>query len=343
MISDNKQIDGIYKKNDYIFWNKVSVIDNYILEFLKNKFPNSLILPEFTMIDWFVLNENLPIEIQSTIIKSIGSPAHSAFEDHIRQQIEQNIKNYEKCWFFFDSEYLRYLQNDIERNISINYDWLYKLLKCEKLKIFTCSYDGNIVERTCEDFGFIKKFSSTCELGDNDDHRILQKNKSIILLNVFNGNLISTDDVVKVRQKLLEIKQKNEIRKGAFYNFIKYTESGTKEKTICYIYKLMGNLERVNMGLNCNIEKQDVSQNSVIFDFDTLSLTEQLYGGQQSTIRQFVDKNNICQYFPGYLRNKEKWDFIKNSKIKLNRRQLNAIITGKINPLDWNKLIDGGW
>lgn len=139
----------IARKDDYIFWKNVRMTNDHIFEFIKNKFPNSLILPEFNMIDWFVIDENLPIEIQSTIVDRDGIPRHAHFENAIRQQLEQNIINYGTCWFFFDEYYLKYLQKDIGKTVSINYDWLYKLLQEEKLKIFTVTHDGKIDEKPC--------------------------------------------------------------------------------------------------------------------------------------------------------------------------------------------------
>lgn len=90
---------------DYIFWNKAEIVLPLIYEFLKINYPNCLILPELNHIDFVVLDENLPVEVQSTII--LGSQkrkkrnlAHSLFEQLIEKQIKQNIERYGKCWFF---------------------------------------------------------------------------------------------------------------------------------------------------------------------------------------------------------------------------------------------------
>lgn len=338
-----EHIEGIVKKNGYVFWNNVSLVDNYIFEYLKSIFPNGLILPEFCLIDWFVLEENLPIEIQSTLLKSTGTPAHANFEKSIRQQLEQNIKNYEKCWFFFDSEYLRYLQNDIEKNISVNYDWFYKLMKDEKLKVFTCSYNGKIEEKNAKEFEFIRKFSSTCELEYSQDSRIIQRNKSKIANNAFKNMNIKSEDIVKLRNNMLRIKNEENL-KGTFYQFSRFIENPI-EKSICNIYRILGGeLEIINRALDCKIVNNDSGENNrLLWYFDTLGLTEQTWRSQQKTLRRFVDKDNIVQYLPGYTRNKEKWDYLKESKMNLTKRQLDAIMRGEINPLNWKKLIDGGW
>lgn len=84
----NNKIDGIVIKNGYTFWYNVSIVDDYIFEYLSKKFPNGLIIPEFCLIDYFVLEQDLPIEIQSTLLKPTITPAHANFEKTIRQQLE---------------------------------------------------------------------------------------------------------------------------------------------------------------------------------------------------------------------------------------------------------------
>lgn len=334
--------DGVLTKNGYTFWYKASVVEKYIFEYISKTFPDDLVIPEFCLIDYFVLGKDIPIEIQSTLLKPTGSPAHANFEKNIRSQLEQNIKIYNICWFIFDSEYLRYLQNDIEKNISINYDWLYKLIRDGKLKVFTCSHEGKIEEKTSKEFEFIKKYSSTCTLEENSDERILQRNKSKIMYNIFNNVSLKSEDILKLRNKLLQIKRERNL-KGTFYQFSHYLED-PNEKSICNIYRILGGeLNIINNALDCKIENDERSSRMVIWHFDVLGLTEQIGGGQQKTLRRFVDDNNIGQYLPGYIRNKEKWDYLKESKMNLTKRQLDAIMMGKINPLDWKKLTNSGW
>ena len=40
----------------------------------------------------------------------------------------------------------------------------------------------------------------------------------------------------------------------------------------------------------------------------------------------------ICKHFPGHLRNKEIWKFLKESNMKLDVNRLDAIIQGKVDP-----------
>lgn len=64
-----------------------------------------------------------------------------------------------------------------------------------------------------------------------------------------------------------------------------------------------------------------------IFDVEGLS---------NNVITKFIDRFDICKYFPGYLRNKDIWDKLKGCN--LNGRQFDNIVTGKndaINRLDY--------
>lgn len=333
-----EQTNGIIKKNGYTFWSNVSIVDEYIFEFIRNKFPDSLILPEFNRVDWTVIDKNLPIEIQSTIISKEMTMSHVQFEEHIRQQLEQNIKTSGRCWFFFDAEYLRYLQNTAGGCISINFDWFYRLIKGDELKVFTVTHDGNIEEKSYKDFGFIKKLSRTCELGIDDDSRILERNLLKITANIFNYYEITTEEMRKFRKQFNE---RNDT-KYHFRDWLRRDGSSDREKMICDIYRSLFSLNMINIGFDCKVpDDKNVSNTTV--RFSQLGLTERLYGRNQDVIKRFVDLPDISQYFPGYIRNKEKWDYLKKSMINLNSKRFNAIVTGKVNPLDWKNLINGGW
>ncbi len=146
--------------NKYIFWNNASVALPYVYKFLKTCYPNSIILPEFNHIDFVVLQENLPVEVQSTIIfryndsekKALGN---SYFEQMIEKQIKQNIERYGKCWFFFDSEYFRYLQSGTSSSIRTDYKWFIRYIRNNLLCVFIVSHDGIIKEVKYEDLEFL--------------------------------------------------------------------------------------------------------------------------------------------------------------------------------------------
>lgn len=336
-----EEIDGIVRKDGYVFWNNVSVVDDYVFKFIRNKFPDSLILPEFNLVDWTVIDKDLPIEIQSTIVNNKSKTiSHSQFEEHIRQQLEQNIKNSGRCWFFFDGEYLRYLQNAATGAMSINFDWFYRLMKENKLNVFTVIYDGKIEEKSCEDFGFIKKLSRTCELAIDEDSRILERNLLKITTNVSNYYGITTEEMVELRKKFNE--RNHDDTKYHFRDWLHREEGTDREKIISDIYRSLFSLNMINMGFDCKVP-DDKNISNITVRFSMLGLTERLYGRNQNVIKRFVDLPNISQYFPGYIRNKEKWDYLKESKTNLNSKRFNGIVTGKVDPLDWKKLINGGW
>ncbi len=88
---------------------------------------------------------------------------YSRWEGNIREQIEQNIINHGRWWFFFDSELLRCTQNS-GKQTSINMDWFRKFMKEEKLMVFTVNHDGNIKEKDYKDFDFLSEISQTCKI-----------------------------------------------------------------------------------------------------------------------------------------------------------------------------------
>lgn len=332
--------DGIIRINGYIFWRYASIIDDHIFQYLSNKFPKGLIVPEFNLVDWIVIDENLPIEIQSTIVDKNGHISHSQFEEHIRKQLEQNIKIFGRCWFFFDAEYLRYLQNDAGGCISINFDWFYKLMKENKLEVFTVTYDGKIEKKNRYDFEFIKKLSMTCELGMTEDSKKLEQNLLKIATNVFNYYEITTDEMRKLRIKFYE--RNSHLSRYHFRDWLRRDDSSIREKKISDIYKALFCLNMINTGFDCKVTNDKNVRNTTV-RFSHLGLTERIYGRNQNIIKIFTDYSNISQFFPGYIRNKEKWDYLKESKMQLDSRRFNAIVTGRVNPLDWKKLINGGW
>ena len=86
-------MSGIIEFKGYSFWKNIDVVHDKIWSFLTNKFSDSIIFPELFGVDFFIVNENIPVEVQSTILlkykKGINRGrlilAHSQFE----QQIEK--------------------------------------------------------------------------------------------------------------------------------------------------------------------------------------------------------------------------------------------------------------
>ena len=174
-------VEVIYDNETYKTWN-LKLAYSIITKFLKEKYQNSLIIPELNKIDLIlfdnILNDIIPIEIQKTPLNAQNKFSHTDFEESIRKQLEDNIENYGKCWFFFDAEYLRFLQSgNIGNCISINLTWIVKLMRENTLKVFTIKYDETVKELTTKEFDFLKNISQNCVIGYNNDDRILNRNK----------------------------------------------------------------------------------------------------------------------------------------------------------------------
>lgn len=206
------------KVGDHIFWKYADDVRPYVFEYLKKVFPNAFIIDELDRIDICVLDENLPVEIQSMMFRR-HYPRISEFEDDTRRQLEQNVVTNGKCWLFFDGAFLDYIKKGLGTNTSINLDWLYKYFKEEKIRIFTITHNGIIKELKDEDFVFLLNKSLTCKKGEDDDLRILQRNKLKIALNVFKGHGFTTDEIKKLHKTYT--KTFYSIIKGEYPNYMK--------------------------------------------------------------------------------------------------------------------------
>lgn len=295
--------NGIVKLNGYTFWSKVEVVEIFVVNDLKKKFPNSLIIPELNKMDFAVIKENLPVEIQSTMVHD-KYLTHSGFEDRIRKQIEDNIENYERCWFYFDSEYYRYLNESAKSNASINLDWFAKYVKEGKLKVFTVKYDGEIKELKYEDLEFIRLLSNTCKIECGSDERILNRNKLKIMdevLTKYNFTQCEIDKFINLYDL-----RKNKIESLSTYLMKEDDERKSHYGNILYS---MGHLKTINNILNMNDDYGKVGKRSGGY----LGIFK-LYGhGGYDNKTEFINESNICQYFPGYIRNNEKWESLKGT------------------------------
>lgn len=89
-------MENTNKINDR-YWT-VEEIRPHIIRYLKDKFPESIIMREFDKIDIMILGPNIPVDIQKTYIHHVnGSVRISGFEDNTRRQIEINIQNCGQC------------------------------------------------------------------------------------------------------------------------------------------------------------------------------------------------------------------------------------------------------
>lgn len=316
----------------------VEFIRPYVIKFLKEKFPDSLMTFETNRI-YIVVFDNrtddiIPIEIQRIYASSKYGFSHAGFEDNIRRQLEDNIENYGVCWLFFDSEYLRFLQTkDIRQHggISLNMNWLVKYMKEGKAKVFAIGYDGLAKELSSKDFDFLKDISQTCILGYENDERILNRNKLKIFRDTLRCHNFSQDDIDRVREYANDNKQNREK-----LEIFARKQKDKRIKLFGSILHATGRLPSINNFLDMNVDGHGQCMGGK-WDASFIGIFD-LYGDSHNATVRFVDRFNVCKYFPGYLRNKDKWDKLRGRN--LTSRQLESIVTRKI---DINKGIDYYW
>lgn len=205
---------------------------------------------------------------------------------------------------------------------------MYKLIKEEKLTVCTIDYKGNIKERNLEDFNFISKVSTTCIVGKDNDKRILEKNKYDILIKIL--------DYYNVTQEELDIMGlehwKSHEKGQAFREYMTSTDDNRK-KQVGNVFKGMNSLHDVNRLFDGDIiGNHGQTDGKYIGIFESEGIDG---GGKNNKNRiRFVDHPGISQFFPAYLRNKDKWDEFKGKW--LIARQLDGIIKGNID-YNWYK------
>lgn len=236
----------------------------------------------------------------------------SSFEKNIQKQIKENVDNHDRCWFFFDSELLRYLQSpDVHRTTSINMDWFRKYMKENVLKVFTVRYDGIITEKSYKDFDFISNISMTCMISHDNDLRVLNRNKLKILDRVLEGYKFDQNEIDKFRDDW-----KKSGSKTGFKNFLYKHENKRARLYARILHGIAGYLEAVNSILDLDVEDVDMQHEKYyisvlgLFDMEKRS---------QGSLATFVDKFDIAKYFPGYMRNIETWNMLKGKCINGSR------------------------
>lgn len=324
----DKKICGVVAYNGYTFWCDVNITFDYIFFFLKDRFPEQLIIPEFNNIDIFVFGERLPVEIQSTIYHySEKIPRMSDFEQSVEKQIRENINTYGRCWFFFDSEFYRYLRNHTKKDSSVQLDWLYEYIKLDQLKVFVINHRGEIRELFRKDFDFIRDISVTCKMGKDDDFRVLTKNKDIIYENVLKSNGFTTDYIYNVRN-IWKATPKQE-RMGGFKIWCR-KQKDDRIRLLGYMMLHINNLNFINDVFNGNIiMNRGQSSATIIGIFES-------EGSRIGNKIRFVDKPNVAQRFPAYTKHKDKWDKCKDKWFTA--KQLEGIVEGKIDYFWYEKL-----
>lgn len=327
---DNGVVKWVTGDKEYTFWTDANYVKPFIIDFLKERFPGKLVARELNLIDLSVPEENLPVEVQATSADSTDNrPKYSELEQNIEKQINQNIKSYGVCWFFFDSELLRAMKNAC-RNMSINMVWFRNYMKEEKLKVFTISHDGVIEEKTYKDFDFLSKMSQTCLISAKSDEMILNDNKLKIYANIMKAHDFGQDEIDKFYEDWRKYCKQNKVdgkNKNKMFKLFLNKQKGDRAKLYGYILRAMGNLTAINdiLGLK-NIKYEAKFLASVIGIFDVI-------GGGTGAITTLVNRSNICKYFPGYLDNSKTWDKLRGHS--LNTRQFENIIKNGIGNYFW--------
>lgn len=335
-ISIKDSENGIVKWNtgdeEYTFWTYADFIKPHIIDFLKDRFPGKLVVRELNKIDLSVPEENLPIEIQATPIEVNNCPHYSVFEQDIEKQINQNITSYHRCWFFFDSELLRSMQDSVNRrsSISINMVWFRNYIKEGKLKVFTVSHDGIFEEKEYKDFDFLSEISQTCSIAAKTDGAILNDNKMKIYTNVVKMYNFTQSEIEKFYDDWREYCKLNNIEstdRNDKMSLFLIKQKDKRPNLYGYILNAIGNLPAINdiLGLK-NYNKNAKRDASMLGIFD-------VEGRVLNAITRFTDRSNVCQYIPGYIRNKETWDKLKGHS--LNPRQFESIVKNGINNYFW--------
>lgn len=308
---NDDEVMEINKHNGIIevkIWNEiyktwtVKLIRPLVTNFLKTKFPDSLIVPEIDNIDITIFNkktnEIIPIEIQKTTVGK-NRFQHTEFEKAIRKQLETNIKYSGKCWFFMDSEYLRYLQSAVltDSGTDIDMTWLIELMKNDILKMFAIKYDGVVTKLTTNDFNYIKL---------TEDRITLYTNKLKIFRNVTQGYNFTQEEIDTFSLGYNEHLDNNNFK----YYCIK--NKNVRCKLYGYILQSIGSLNGIN-----NILNMKFSNNNTINKFPStiLGIFEVVGSHKHANLIKFVDKFDICKYFPGYIKNKEQWNSYKGNNL----------------------------
>jgi len=284
----------VFDGEEYIFWNKAEIVLPFIYEYLKNYFPSQLILREFNHIDFVVLGENLPIEVQSTIILGRSNIGSSYFEQMIEKQIKQNVERYGHCWFFFDSEFLRYLKSRISRANRLDLGWLINYMHGELVKAFVINYCGEIKHLSIKNIEYIKK---------KVDYNELNNNEVKILSQVILGHGYSSKEIRSFyyNKKYLQ-------NRAAFATWLRRKEQPEREKRLGYILFTISSDLRIIDDL---FAFGEVDWNRVSTAASFLGI---LYYENETKLWSMEDLYDINKYFPSYNKNRAFWDELKHRK-----------------------------
>lgn len=285
----------------------------YIIRYLKEKFPDSVIRQESNMVDIVVLTKrnSIPVEIQKTRTTK-NSTYVCSFEDDTRRQIEQNIEISGQCWLFLDDKFIEYLRNVSNTKISLNMKWLYEYYKDEKVKIFSITRNGVIKELGHDELNILTRFNIT----------ILDKNRYNIEYNLLKWKDFTTEEI----NNMYSISKDNNSGYASLNNWLLRNESTNREKEYGYICHSLGHLFSINNIWNCSVSDDDGVRKR-ISNCRLVGLFNKINGQKNDAKTIFIDDAEISNYFDGYENNKELWDYLRFHSV--DNRTLHQIVIGK--------------
>lgn len=276
------------------YW-KVEEIRPYIMKFIKEKFPESIMMREFDDIDIMVFGPNIPVEIQRSYLHKGRHVRISEFEDNTRRQIEVNIKTHDVCWFFMDQNFLDYLSNNSNRLITLDMIWLYQYFKEGSVKIFSITIDGYIRELTDSDLSILTKFVIT----DSD------RNRSKIAFKMLKNLNYTTEEITNWYDEFENDSKNGKRRTDKKIRFANYLDEGNpKKKKLADIMYAISNIRYIRELLSCNMSDHYSTTIASI-----LGIIEGVSKNHRHQMIRCTDNYNIIEYFPEYFENKELWDY----------------------------------
>lgn len=304
--------------NTEMFWYPRDVA-KLVVENLKKQFPGHTILSELFKIDHFVLEANIPVEVQRTPVnnRDKGGIIPSIWINVTRRQLEWNINMYGTCWLYFDRKFLIYLQKGMARNNVSDFRWLYDYLKDGKVKLFTIDTDngGKIDVVSEKDFTFLRA----------DEDIQLEINRSQIVKAVLRktGFIREAEDIYN---RYISEKSGNPLR---FKEWLLRQERTQREREYIGILFAFNNIYLINDAFNC---KADDKRKSQALQYGiTLGLFQR--NGRKGNMISLIDKYNVGHFFPGYFNsdnNKKFWDYLRSYPIDIDT--FYGMITGKARP-----------
>ena len=190
------------------------------------------------------------------------------------------------------------------KSMSINMDWFRKLIKEERLKVFTVSFNGIVSDLVYKDFDFLSEISQTCKISHETDDLILNRNKMKIYANVVKGYGFTQDEINKFDDDFEKSSDNHKV------TFLTSKQNNERSKLYGNILHAIGNLSDINQLLYRNTNKNRSIVAHIKIKAKYLGIFDTYGNNQNNSITKFVDRFDICKYFPGYL-NKEIWDKLK--------------------------------